>query len=118
MWRERLRLGIAVVAVIVALVGAVATAVHWYGHGPVDATSLHHSVERESGAQAAIDDESDECSRRRQDLWRCEVIDSGGSGGVTYDVRIREGSCWTGRLRVSSGEPMPARISGCVLLRD
>ena len=42
--------------------------------------------------------------------------DSSGSGGVDYEVRVRDGSsCFDGRLTAARGEGgMPGRISGCV----
>ena len=92
-----------------------AGAVFLFAHGPVTATSLKSAVERESGSQAGVVVDDGGCQRRGRGSWHCEVVDSGTSGMATYKVRLTSGSCWTGQLDGSVGEPMPERISGCVL---
>ncbi len=101
-----------------ALVAVGSVAIWAFAHAPVDAGSLTRSVERESGSQGGIVSESSGCQTTAADIWDCEVVDSGSSGTASYHVRITEGSCWSGRLVTLTGEPMPAQISGCVLLRD
>jgi hypothetical protein len=117
--RRVLRPRNAVVFVLVTALALIAAA-GWYlfGHSPVNPESLKSAVERESGSQGGLVMQAGRCRERRPDVWRCEVVDSGSSGMATYEIQVGDGSCWTGHLDAPVGEPMPSRISGCVLHRD
>jgi hypothetical protein len=98
---------LAMVAVLVWLALAV-----WVLHGPVNGPSLQRSVELAADSASLS---PGGCRPRADRAWRCVVDDSGSSGVVRYDVRVRAGSsCWDARLLRADGEPMPRRVSGCV----
>jgi hypothetical protein len=113
-------IGIVLVAVVVGVPLAFVAATQVL-HGPVDARSLHDSVEEASGSAAggllAAAPSQGDCTPR-DDRWRCEVADAEDSGTAVYVVRVEDGSCWRGRLVRTSGEDMPPRIDGCVHLLE
>ena len=99
--------------VLLLLVGAFpfaayALAARFVLHGPVTARSLVEAVEEESGSAGTILGTAEPCRRLRAvKTWECSVLESSGSGGVDYEVRVRN--------RSSYGEGgLPTRISGCV----
>ena len=89
-------------------------------HGPVNARSLHLSVNN-----VATDNSNsghDEGRRCRRTLaareWLCSVEEVYSSNSVDYLVRVHEGdSCWEGEI-THPARGLPRRISGCVHLRE
>jgi hypothetical protein len=108
-----------VVAGVIVLLSAVAFVILMFKviHGPVTPTRLDRSVSRAAGRLSMPD-----CTRHPRDArrWSCGVwIDEGrfSSGGVDYDVRVREGSsCWTASLDAATAREakVPARLDDCV----
>jgi hypothetical protein len=108
-----------VVAGVVVVISAVAFVILMFTviHGPVTPARLDQSVSGAAGRLSMSD-----CTRHSRDerRWSCGVwIDEGrfSSGGVGYDVRVREGSsCWTASLDAATAREakVPARLDGCV----
>jgi hypothetical protein len=77
----------------------------------VSPKSLSHSVTRTAKGL-----EAPPCRQVQQRAWRCTVGDVSG-GGTRYAVRT-DGHCWDAHRTRLGGEASPARIHGCVGLRD
>ena len=80
-------------------------------------TSLAHSLTRAADGDklgALIPCE------RHDELWRCTIGHANGSDLADYRVDMHSSRCWRARLvlRHDEIEPMPARLEGCVRLRD
>jgi hypothetical protein len=92
-----------VCVVVVGIVGAMHTT-----------EALNRSVARETGSAFAGD------CRKAGVVWKCSVSDSQRSGGGVYRLS-QGGRCWTARRTTPAyfaEAPLPARVEGCVTLRD
>ncbi|MGI8592899.1 MAG: hypothetical protein ACR2ML_00760 [Solirubrobacteraceae bacterium] len=87
---------------------------------PASPEALHYSVTRGVGGPPGLGPAG--CRERGDDRWRCDVLDTQGSGSLEYAVRMDGRRCWRAR-RLSppggeEGEPLPGRAKGCVGVRD
>jgi hypothetical protein len=108
--------GVAVVGLVaVLIVGAILA--RSVVHGPVTATSLYISVNRESDFSGEFINDHGGCRRTAiTDRWICDVTPRNGTGvPSSYVVTARHGSsCWQARL-IAGGGTRP-RAHGCVHL--
>jgi hypothetical protein len=106
------RIAIALLLGVLALVTMLAIIVLMTADGGT--TALNRSIAREANSPFESD------CRPTGDGWRCFVHDRAGSGQARYRLR-KDDDCWTAR-RVTPQHftelPMPARLAGCVALRD
>jgi hypothetical protein len=101
---------IAALAVGLAISAAAGAYVVWHTPAQVTRARLVRSVQDEVGTIAP----DGRCARLERRMWRCEVGDTGGSGGVSYRIEInRNNRCWQGVAEWISGRA-PQSISGCV----
>jgi hypothetical protein len=85
--------------------------------GTPSPTALHARVMTETGGMSFG---SDTCRKRGTVTWRCSIWPPSGSAAASYSVRL-DGRCFTARRITapgSDGQPLAARASGCVKLRD
>jgi hypothetical protein len=85
-------------------------------HGPVSPETLTLSVERVIEGRESVAGPMEGCTEQRTGRWRCAVFGPS-ARPAHYDVRIRDGSCWTARL-LSGDRSADREPSGCVLCGD
>jgi hypothetical protein len=121
MWGRGRKVGVFVRILVGALAIPVALVAAFFflpALGRVSPEALQYSVTRESGGTFLFFG-SDQCRRRRRGVWRCHVTGPGGSGADVYRVTMRERTCWSARkVHAGAAIPLPARVSGCVGVRD
>jgi hypothetical protein len=101
---------IAALAAGLASTAAVGAWAAWHTPAQVTRARLVGSVQGEVGTI----DPSGRCARLERRVWRCEVGDTGGSGGASYRIEIDgDNRCWRGVAEWISGRA-PQSISGCV----
>jgi len=87
--------------------------------GTPSGDALRHSLEGQTGGYSLGDLYG--CERRAEGIRVCEVLDAGGSGSVSYRVRM-DGRCWlahkTSSEKYEEPPPLERRVSGCVEFRD
>lgn len=84
---------------------------------PAAGERLARSLTDTSSSVGGLLDDDGTCRKTGSSRgWRCEVVDSEGSGGVTYVVKVQQnGSCWDARLTQDNpAAEMERRVSGCV----
>ena len=110
------RLPFGLIAAFVTVAAAVGIVLAPRFHGSVTPRTLTLSVERVIEGRESVAGTVQGCTEQRAGRWRCEVFGPN-SQPTQYDVRVRDGSCWTARLL--AGDRSAAREpSGCVLRGD
>jgi hypothetical protein len=103
------------IAAVITVAVAVGIIVAPRLHGPVTPKTLTLSVERVIEGRESVDLVQG-CTEQRAGRWRCAVFGPT-SRPTRYEVRIRDGSCWTARL-LSGDRSVDREPSGCVLRAD
>ncbi len=84
----------------------------------VDGSALQSSLARETGGSTWAG--THPCEEKANDVWRCGILDAGGSEGVGYRLTTHGLGCWDAtRLGTGSTEGgTPKQASGCVDMSD
>jgi hypothetical protein len=100
-------------------VAVVAAGIYLNYFGPVDSTTLSHSV-ASAESVGSLPPFYASCLRRSNEVWSCQsVTEEQSDTGGTYLVHL-SGRCWTARetSAAGSGLHLPRHISGCVGIFD
>jgi hypothetical protein len=111
--RLLLRMGLVLAILLVLLGGAF---VYLPAVGSYSRQALNYSVSKRVGGSVIG---VGPCRKQARHRFRCQVADSEGSGGATYQVTV-DGRCWKARMAHDYGHEgkLERRANGCLKWRD